>query len=74
MEADALQYYNACSRAPYVYEGRTRAHVPTCITRVRGARTRWYYTCTVSPTADSVTVRSDPHYSSPLQYSGTVAV
>ena len=36
------------------------------------------YTCTTSvlsaPTADSVTVQADPHYSSPLQQPGSVVL
>ena len=46
----------------------------TCDTRVGGARTRGTTLVLSAPTTDSVTVRADPHYSSPLQYLGTVVL
>ena len=85
LDPDWINYCRArCStvrppspRVPHVYEGhtRTRAHVYyPCATRVRGAHTRGTTRVLSAPTADSVTVRFDPRYSSPLQCSGTVVL
>ena len=75
VEPAALQYYDACPIVPHVYGG-ARTHVRTCTTRVEGARTRGYSTCPTrvlsAPTADSVTVQANRHYSSSLQYPSTI--